>query len=258
MGIDASTFLAPRIERHASLGSTNDEAMRLARGGHAGNVWVVADEQTGGRGRQGRVWFSPKGNLYASLLLVDPAPVARMPELGFVAGVALAQAIRATLGGSDGVEIKWPNDMVAHGAKLAGLMLEGAGLADGRFACVIGFGVNCASHPDGPGRPGGLPYQAQHLDALAGRAISPAEILARLSFKMTEWLGLYNRSDNFAAVRETWLSLAAGLGGPLRVRAAGGDLHGIFQTIDASGRLVLAKDGTTTHVDAGDVFLTPP
>ena len=90
MAIDANAFLAPRIERHASLGSTNDEAMRLAKDGHPGNVWVVADEQTGGRGRQGRVWSSPRGNLYASLLLVDPAPVARMPELGFVAGVALA------------------------------------------------------------------------------------------------------------------------------------------------------------------------
>ena len=92
--LHAAQFLKPTIERHKSLVSTNDEAMRLARDGHPGGVWVTADEQTGGRGRNGRVWNSPPGNLHASLLLIDPAPVAQSPELGFVSGVALANARR--------------------------------------------------------------------------------------------------------------------------------------------------------------------
>ena len=246
--IDAASFLAPRIIRHASLVSTNDEAMRLAREGHGGGVWVVADEQTGGRGRHGRAWSSPPGNLHASLLLIDPAPVVRAPELGFVAGVALAQALRETLD-TLAVKIKWPNDMVVEGAKLSGLMLEGSTLADGRFACIIGFGVNCASHP------AGLSYPATHLDAIAGRGIAPGEVLARLSRNMGHWLGLYQRGGNFALVRETWLSMAAGLGGPLRVRTASAALDGIFRTIDEKGRLVLVHDGATIHVEAGDVFL---
>ena len=246
--IDAAAFLAPRIIRHACLASTNDEAMRLAREGHGGGVWVVADEQSGGRGRHGRSWASPPGNLYASLLLLDPAPVARTPELGFVAGVALAQALRETAR-TDAIQIKWPNDMVFAGAKLSGLMLEGAQLPNSRFATVIGFGVNCASHPDD------LAYPATHLDAIAGRRIAPGEVLARLARNMDRWLGLYQRGSNFALVRETWLSMAAGLGGPLQVRTAAATLQGDFQTIDEKGRLVLVREGATIHVEAGDVFL---
>ena len=92
--------------------------MRLARENEAGPLWVVARSQTGGRGRQGRDWASPEGNLYTSLLLIDPAPPARAPQLGFVAGVALAQAVRGLLGGDPRLVLKWPNDLLHDGAKL--------------------------------------------------------------------------------------------------------------------------------------------
>ena len=246
---DASSFLTPRIERHQSLVSTNDEAMRRAREGHDGGVWIIADEQTGGRGRHGRPWTSPPGNLHASLLLINPVAVAQTPELGFVAGVALASALRDCLGGDDRLKIKWPNDMLHDGAKLAGLMLEGSTLADGRFAVVIGIGVNCASHP------GDLAYPATSLSQIAGTGIGAAEILARLVNQMNHWLGLYGKGRNFALIRQQWLALAAGLGSMIMVDIGGRKVAGCFNSIDPRGRLILETPDGHSFIEAGDVFL---
>ena len=250
--LDAASFLAPKIEHHRSIGSTNDEAMRRAREGHGGGLWVSADEQTGGRGRNGRVWSSPPGNLYASLLLINPAPVPRLPELGFVAGVALACALREALGGDRRLQIKWPNDMLFEGAKLAGLMLEGTQLPDSRFACVIGMGVNCATYPEN------LAYPATSLSEIAGRNVPAPEILARLASAMNHWLGLYAQGRNFAAIRRQWLEMAAGLDRPIEISQGDSHISGIFSTIDALGRLIiLTSDGPQT-IAAGDVFLGLP
>lgn len=251
MAFDAIALINARIERHALLPSTNDEAMRLARGGDAGGVWVVAGQQSQGRGRHGRVWSSPVGNLYASLLLIDAVAPALAPQLGFVAGVALAQALREAAGAPD-LAIKWPNDIVHRGAKLSGLMLEGAQLQDGRFACVLGFGVNCASHPDD------LAYPATNLSAVARRTISPEAALARLVPAFAHWLAVYLGVGGFAAVRAAWLAHAAGLGADIHLRQGGTVLRGKFQTIDESGRLVLAQAQGVAHIQAGDVFLIDP
>ena len=116
-------FAGWRVARFARVGSTNDEARRAALAGDAGRLWVVAEEQTHGRGRKGRFWSSPPGNLYASALVVDPCPPALAPQIGFVAGVALAQAVE-DLGGA-GFGLKWPNDLMWRGAKVAGLLAEG-------------------------------------------------------------------------------------------------------------------------------------
>ena len=226
--------------------------MRRAREGHGGGVWITADEQTGGRGRTGRVWHSPPGNLHASLLLVDPCPVAQTPELGFVAGVALAQALREALGGDDRLKIKWPNDMLFEGAKLSGLMLEGAQLADGRFAVVIGIGVNCIAHPEN------LAYPAASLAKIASRPIPAAEVLARLANRMNHWLGLYAAGRNFALIRQHWLDLAAGVGKAIEIVQGNHHVQGIFSTIDDFGRLVVATPDGPETIAAGDVFLKPP
>ncbi|MBV1702497.1 MAG: biotin--[acetyl-CoA-carboxylase] ligase [Hyphomicrobiales bacterium] len=223
--------------------------MELARTGNPGPIWVVADEQTGGRGRHGRVWIAPRGNLNASLLLIDPAPPARLPELGFVAGVALAQALHDTLGGDRDLKIKWPNDMVYKGAKLSGLMLEGSRLADGNQVCIIGIGVNCEDTPLDIG------YAATNLTKVAGRTIKAGEILARLTHAMDRELGLYARGANFGYIRERWLGFAAGLGGTLRVQSGQRTTEGRFETIDSAGRLVLKTDGGRVAIEAGDVFL---
>ena len=247
--IDAQRFLIPRIERHASLVSTNDEAMRRAREGHGGGVWIVADEQTGGRGRHGRPWTSPPGNLHTSLLLINPVPVAQTPELGFVAGIALAHALRDTLGGDARIKIKWPNDMLFDGAKISGLMLEGSVLADGNFAVVIGMGVNCAHYP------ASLAYPATSLQEIAGRPVGTAEVLARLVNQMSHWLGLYGMGRNFVLIRQQWLGMAAGIGEPIIVDIGTRKVAGSFTSIDGRGRLIVETPDGPSLIEAGDVFL---
>ena len=158
------------LRQYASLDSTNDAAMRAARAGEAGPLWIVAGEQTGGRGRLGRAWASPPGNLYASLLLLDPAPGAHCAELGFVAGVALARAARDLAGGDERLRLKWPNDLMFGDAKLSGLLLESTRLLDGRLACVIGWGVNCQSHP------ARLAYPVTDLTAALDRTVTADEV----------------------------------------------------------------------------------
>jgi BirA family transcriptional regulator, biotin operon repressor / biotin---[acetyl-CoA-carboxylase] ligase len=234
------------------VGSTNDEAMQRARDGDAGNAWIVAKEQKSGKGRQARNWSSPPGNLYSSLLLINPAPMDRAPEMGFVAGVALAQTLRTLLGGDERLRIKWPNDILHDGAKLCGMLLEGARLADGRFACVIGIGVNCTSHPHG------LAYRTTDLQEIGTSLCEPADVLARSSDALVEWLAIWNGGQGFETVRKAWLALAAGLGGPIKVNSGLHSVEGVFSTIDKSGRLVVDTAQGPRTIDAGDVFIGAP
>lgn len=238
-----------RISRHASLPSTNDEALRLARAGDPGDVWIVADSQTGGRGRNGRSWASPAGNLYASLLLRPSGlEAARAPELGFVAGVALATTLRDLVGGDRRLRIKWPNDIVFDGAKVSGMLLESTAAPDGRLACVIGIGVNCISHPD-------VAYPTTDLRAIGTLLYEPDVLLERLSAALQRRLAVWDGGAGFDGIRAEWLSLAAGVGAPIRFAGPRQTLQGIFRTIDGSGRLVVdTADGSAT-VEAGDVFI---
>jgi BirA family biotin operon repressor/biotin-[acetyl-CoA-carboxylase] ligase len=237
-----------RIERRDSIGSTNDEARRRAVEGDPGRLWILAREQTQGRGRRGRQWTSPPGNLYASALLIDPSPVAIAAQIGFVAGVALRAAV-ADLGAGDSVRLKWPNDLVWRGAKLAGLLAEGLALPDGRLACIVGIGVNCAHSP------AGLAYPADCLANVLGRAIAPEALFARLSLRFEETLAAWRGGLGFPAIRAEWLIHAAGLGGPIRIAGAKGVRNGIFQTLDAQGRLVLEGADGPEAIEAGDLFL---
>ncbi len=235
-----------------ALGSTNDEALAQARSGAGGRRWVVAREQTAGRGRHGRLWRSPPGNLYASLLLIDPCPVERGPEIGFVAGVALASALRALLGGDQRLQLKWPNDALYGEAKLSGLLLEAAKLEDERFACVVGFGVNCGDSPKD------LPYPATCLREIGTMLFDPADVLAALSDAMAHWLAVWDGGWHFADVRKAWLALARGIGAPVKVIQGERELTGVFQTIDARGRMLLQGPGGRLDViEAGDVLLQP-
>ena len=239
-----------RLVCYEQLGSTNDEAARLAKAGDPGRLWVVADEQTDGRGRHGRHWSSPPGNLYASLLLVEPGPIHRTPELGFVAGVALARALRELFGGDTRLRIKWPNDILYEGAKLAGVLLESIRLADGRFACIIGCGVNCCSHPEG------LALPATDLAAIGMPLGGPAEVLARISAEFVPWLDSWLNSLDFEPIRAEWLSLAAGIGTNIRISNPARIAEGLFRTIDSQGRLILATQTGDIAIEAGEVFLS--
>jgi BirA family biotin operon repressor/biotin-[acetyl-CoA-carboxylase] ligase len=234
-----------RLIAHDTIDSTNAEALRLARGGERGPLWVTAKSQTAGRGRRGRPWVSEPGNLYASLILTDPAPPERFPELSFVAALALHDALGGRIPGlASRLVLKWPNDLLIDRNKFAGILIEGEGAT-----VAIGIGVNCVHHPDG------TEYPATDL-ATAGVRTSPESLFAPLTAAMVARLAQWNRGAGFAAIRADWLSRAAGLGKPIRVKSGDGEIAGQFDTIDDTGRLVLRlADGTMQTVAAGDVLL---
>jgi BirA family transcriptional regulator, biotin operon repressor / biotin---[acetyl-CoA-carboxylase] ligase len=240
-----------RLVHHDQLPSTNDEALARARSGDSGRLWVVASTQTKGRGRHGRVWSSPPGNLHASLLLIDPAPPHKVAELGFAVGVAALHAVHGILAKDQSLAIKWPNDLLHAGAKLAGILLESATLPDGRLACVAGIGVNCRWHP------ADTPYKATSLALIAGSPVSPETVFEHLSAAMMHWLKIWAGGDGFEAIRAEWLSLAAGLGTWISVTRSMQSIEGVFQTIDATGRLILENKSGTVAIEAGDVFFGP-
>ena len=218
--------------------------MALARTGLGEGVWLRAERQRAGRGRQGRIWSSPPGNLYASTLVRlrpgDPAPA----TLGLLAAVALHEAVCAYFRGDDLV-LKWPNDLLLGGAKLSGILLERVD-----DAVVVGIGVNLAHHPDLPERP------ATSLAAHGVEAAAPA-FAETLAEAFARWLGIW-RSSGFASVRARWLDRAHPVGSALVVRLPdGGVQEGLFAGLDSDGALKLRlADGATRVIHAADVFLT--
>lgn len=225
-------------------GSTNDDLAKLAEQGAAEGCWLRAERQTGGRGRHGRAWQSPAGNLYASTLVrLQPAdpPAA---TLALVAAVALHEVVQAYAGGVE-IRIKWPNDLLAGGAKLSGILLERS-----RDAVIIGFGVNLADHPRDTVRP------ATSLMALVGAAADPADVLVDLAASFADWLSRW-RSEGFGPVRARWLEKAHPRGTALSTTdVRGTSLDGLFDGLDDNGALRLRlADGSTHVIHAGDVFL---
>jgi len=204
--------------------------------------------QLAGKGRNARNWVSPAGNLYVSLLLTDAAPPAHIAELSFVLSLALRDAVLTASGLHDtgALTLKWPNDLMAEGAKTAGLLLEG-GRGAGHDFIVAGFGVNIVSHPDG------TTHRATHLTAL-GLTIDRDGLLAALSDAVTARLVQWNRGANFAAIRRDWLAHAHGFGGPLRVATLAETFEGTFAGLDDTGRLIVETAGGVRTVSAGDVF----
>jgi BirA family transcriptional regulator, biotin operon repressor / biotin---[acetyl-CoA-carboxylase] ligase len=209
----------------------------LARDGAAEGLWLRAERQTGGRGRQGRDWHSPEGNLYASTLvrLRESDPPAS--TLALVAAVALHEVAAAT---APQVRIKWPNDLFADGAKLAGILLERSG-----EAVVIGFGVNLGHCPDGIDRP------VTSLAALSAAAPPPEAFVDMLAESFARWLERW-RAEGLPPVRTRWLAGAHPPGTALSTP----DGEGLFDGLDESGALRLRlADGSTRVIHAGDVFL---
>ncbi len=226
--------------------STNAEALRLAKAGERGPLWIVAKEQSGGRGRRGRAWVSPAGNLHATLMLTDPAPPAAAPQLGFVAGLALHDAaVAAAPALTSRLALKWPNDLLCAGRKIAGILIEGEG---DPVMVAVGIGVNCRHHPDA------TEFPATDF-AAEGVEVEAATLFDHLAVAMQARLALWNRGAGFAGVRAAWLSRALGLGQPIRVRLPERETTGCFETIDDAGRLVLrTARGEVETVASGDVF----
>ncbi|MGC1780752.1 MAG: biotin--[acetyl-CoA-carboxylase] ligase, partial [Xanthobacteraceae bacterium] len=183
-----------RLETHASVGSTNKEARLRAVRGDAAPLWITAVTQTEGRGRMDRAWASPPGNLYASLLLREPASPERAPELGFVAALAVRDAVIAEAAAlAPQLAFKWPNDLLLAGKKCAGILIEGEVGVDNRVNAIVGIGVNCASHPDNTA------YPATDLTA-HGAAIAPERLFRQLSAAMCRRLAIWDRGHAFSAI----------------------------------------------------------
>jgi BirA family transcriptional regulator, biotin operon repressor / biotin---[acetyl-CoA-carboxylase] ligase len=229
-----------------SVDSTNAEALRQARAGERGPLWIAAVQQTAGRGRRGRSWISPPGNLHASLLLTDPAPAAAAPQLAFVAGLAVHDACVALAPGlATAIALKWPNDVLCRGAKIAGILIEGEGEP---VTVAIGIGVNCRHHP------GAVEHPSTDF-AEQGTPLAAAALLEALRHAMAERLSQWERGAGFAAIRAGWLARAGGIGHPIRVRLAEREASGHFEAIDETGRLILRLgDGRREIITAGEVF----
>ena len=238
-----------RLIDHASLGSTNDEAKRLARAGAAEGTIVRAHQQTAGRGRRGRAWVSPPGNLAASFILRPDVAPAAAGQLGFLCAVALAETLAGPAARAGAaLALKWPNDVLLAGGKLAGILLESETGAAGRLGWVVaGIGVNIAGHPDG------LEYPATSLRAAGIIELDADRLLLDLSRSLASWLAVWRR-DGFAPLRAAWLACAAPRGTPLRVRLDGAAVCGRFAGLDPAGALLVETESGVRRIAAGDVF----
>ncbi len=249
MNREATGLAGVRHIAYDTLGSTNAEAMALARAGERGPLWITATCQSAGRGRHGRPWVSEPGNLFASLLLSDAAPAERAPELSFVSALAVRDAIAlATPALAPQLTFKWPNDVLLAGEKVAGILIEGEASRNEPATVVIGIGVNCASHPSASAFP------ATDLRA-HGSAASPESLIAILSAAMLTRVAQWDRGAGFSAIRRDWLAAAQGIGQAIRVSERANERIGRFAGLDESGRLLLDRpDGTSERISAGDVF----
>ncbi|WP_295846652.1 biotin--[acetyl-CoA-carboxylase] ligase [Tardiphaga sp.] len=245
-----------RLAAFDSAGSTNVEAMNRAREGERGPMWFVTSEQTAGRGRRHRPWVAPRGNLASSILEVMDVSPALAATLGFAAGLALEAALARVsmeaLLRSPGSEemkfaLKWPNDVLAGRAKLAGILLEAEAVGDGGLAVVVGIGTNVVAFPEG------TPYPATALRAL-GIDTSAEDLFNALSDSWTEYRGIWDNGRGFDEIRSSWLARAAGLGEPVSIQSGSSIISGIFDTIDESGCLIVStSDGKRIPISAGDV-----
>jgi BirA family biotin operon repressor/biotin-[acetyl-CoA-carboxylase] ligase len=231
--------------RFDELDSTNSEARRLAEAGEAGPLWISAVRQRAGRGRRGKVWDSPQGNLAATLLLRPQASAAVIGQLSFAAALAVAEMVQH-FAPDISIQVKWPNDVLANGHKLAGILLE-SGEDLGTRWLAIGIGVNLASFP------AGTEFPATSLAQLGIAAPSSDEALTVLAARFAHWYDVW-MTEGFEIVRTAWLARAGGLGKAIRARLPDASHEGVFEGIDAAGALLLNQQGRVRTIAAGEVF----
>jgi BirA family biotin operon repressor/biotin-[acetyl-CoA-carboxylase] ligase len=235
----------------ASVDSTNAEAARIAPT-LMGPEWILALEQTAGRGRRGRAWVAPSGNFMATLVMRPSEPPAQVALRSFVASLALFDAFVAATGRAQSFALKWPNDVLMNGGKVAGILLESAGQGGAVSHLAIGIGVNLAEAPPPEVlEPGAHP--AASLLGETGLRIPPEEFLAPLANAFDRWerqLATYG----FAPIRTAWLDRAARIGQPITARTGTEIFEGTFETIAEDGALVLATPQGRRVIPAADVY----
>lgn len=239
-----------RVIALGSVGSTNDEAKDRARSGSPERTVVWAKVQQTGRGRRGRAWASPEGNLYTSTILRPRATPAVAAQMSFVASLAIAETAEAFLPPMAAVRCKWPNDVLVQGRKVAGILLESEASADGRLAwLVLGVGINLRYFPEG------TEFAATSLAEEGAEHPEPAAALGVYAHKLAHWYARW-QAEGFAPVRAAWLARAVNRGGPVVVRLSDRELAGTFVDLDSDGVLLLDRGdgGAPVRIAAGDVF----
>jgi BirA family biotin operon repressor/biotin-[acetyl-CoA-carboxylase] ligase len=250
------SFSAPEtipIFWHRELPSTNTAALDRIVRGEVAAAWLAAERQTAGRGRSGRPWSDPPGNLAATLIVPLTGPAEVRAQLSFVAGVALVRAVEEVAAQSiPRLHLKWPNDLLIAGAKCAGILVESTTDPSGHAAAAIGFGVNLKHAPEIDGR-------ATTALASHGVAIGPQEFLALLSRSAMAALAVWDQGDGFAAIRSEWMRHAVPEGTELTVSDGATKVTGRYAGIDQDGALRLQlPDDTVRRLIAGDVELAAP
>jgi BirA family biotin operon repressor/biotin-[acetyl-CoA-carboxylase] ligase len=235
----------------AEVDSTNAEAARIART-LAGPEWILALSQTAARGRRGRAWVNPKGNFSATYVMAPTAPPDQMALRSFVASLALYDAFVGVTGRTEGLALKWPNDVLLNGGKVAGILLETINSGVKTTNLAIGIGVNLRAAP---------PAEAVEAHALrpvslageTGTTIAPQDFLDILAPAYDYWERQFT-SLGFTPIRNAWLSRAARIGQVITARTGTDEITGTFETLDETGNLVLTTAKGRRAIPAGDVY----
>jgi len=231
--------------------STMAEAMRRAPT-LSGPCWIVAHEQTAGRGRRGRAWTAGQGNLAATLVMQPEGTAAQAALRSFVAALALHEALAQVLGTDAPLSLKWPNDVLLNGGKVAGILLESTGTGQGVSHLAVGIGVNLRAAPPADAvEPRALRPVA--LAAETGLEIAPEAFLTHLAHAFD---GQERRfaTCGFGPVRAAWLDRATRLGEVITARTAREETTGTFETVDEDGNLVLRTARGRVAIPAADVY----
>lgn len=243
------------VARHvlAQVDSTNAEAMRLTST-ITGPTWILAHQQTAGRGRRGRAWADPPGNFAATLLLRPTGSPVDVSLFSFVAALALHEALAAACGPSARLAIKWPNDVLLNGGKVAGILLESTGQGGSVSALAIGIGVNLSEAPDPSAvEPGAMAPVAVRSET--GHTVSAEEFLDLLAPAFARWQAQLE-TWGFAPIRTAWMARAAKLGQVITARTGQNNRTGTFDGIDDAGALVLTTAAGREVIPAADVYFS--
>lgn len=241
----AGRIVLPEID------STNAEGFRRAAS-FAGPTWILAGVQTAGRGRRARPWSSPRGNFHGTLVLKPTEPPETVALRSFVAALALRDALVTVTGLPQSFALKWPNDVLCNGGKLAGILLESQGLNGPDAVLSIGIGVNLIAAPDASQVEVGAVPPVSLLQE-TGLRLTPEAFLDALAPAYADWEATFT-TEGFAPLRDAWLSHAARLGETIRARTGTETREGVFQTIDSAGNLILRMTHGPVAIPAAEVF----
>jgi BirA family biotin operon repressor/biotin-[acetyl-CoA-carboxylase] ligase len=241
------------VARHvlAEVDSTNSEAARLAPR-LTQPTWILARRQTAARGRRGRAWVAPEGNFFATLVMRPSGDPVAAAQRSFVAALALAEALGAAVGPGAALSLKWPNDVLLNGGKVAGILLESAGKGAGVSHLAIGIGVNLIAAPPAEAVEPGAARPVSVMGE-TGVRLAPETLLDLLAPAFARWEAQLS-TWGFAPLRTAWLARAARLGQPITARTMTETIEGTFETIDEAGALVLRTAAGPRTIPAADVY----